>query len=320
MKKHGRWSFLSGIRGLWERINNPIEQDRWAVIYTRFRGTLYPLCPVFDPSDKNRIVGWELPPEANGPKLTERVTKQKKNILSAISSWWGRINNPVCQDISALLYAEHNGVPVPKRPVVSWRNITQVEEWIPDPIMVDLANRRISPNSSGSSTSPSNGANTGSRKPDAEVVPKECLICVDGSNVICMDENLRTKVLQAITTALNDAGYRSKVFVDRTIFGWLRNKAHDEAGADYLSDCEKKGLIFAAPGKAEADGQILQLAKFENAHVITNDLYRDYAKMHPWLNDGNSPRRLHGINIVPMGNGVSRILIAGFNLDITVRS
>ena len=42
---------------------------------------------------------------------------------------------------------------------------------------------------------------------------------------------------------------------------------------------------------------------------------RDAAEMHPWLmKDGGSANRLHGINVVPMGDGRSRILLAGFNL------
>ena len=41
----------------------------------------------------------------------------------------------------------------------------------------------------------------------------------------------------------------------------------------------------------------------------------DAAEMHPWLmKDGGSANRLHGINVVPMGDGRSRILLAGFNL------
>lgn len=41
---------------------------------------------------------------------------------------------------------------------------------------------------------------------------------------------------------------------------------------------------------------------------------RDASEMHPWLKDGGSANRLHGINVVPMGDGRSRILLAGFNL------
>ena len=102
------------------------------------------------------------------------------------------------------------------------------------------------------------------------------------------------------------------------MIGRLKHKVHDEAGLQYLKEGEKNGLVVIAPGRVEADGQILQFAEFEkNVHIITNDHYRDYGEMHPWLKDGN---RLHGINVVPMGDGRFRVLVAGFNLDITVRA
>ena len=158
------------------------------------------------------------------------------------------------------------------------------------------------------------------RKETAKVVPVTSLLCLDGSNIIGINSNLRTKVLQAIIEALRDDLYKCVVFVDNSIFGWLK-KMHDERGCAYLRECEKNGQIIVAPNKAEADGQILQLAEFEkNAHIITNDRYRDYAEMHPWLNDRGVENRLHGVNVVPMDNGKSRILVAGFNLDITVQA
>ena len=154
------------------------------------------------------------------------------------------------------------------------------------------------------------------RKPDVEEIAKGSLIIIDGSNVIGACEKLGAGGVAAIERGLCNAGYKCKVFVDKSIFGWL-NRLHDEAGIAYIRAGEKRRSIFVAPSKAEADGQILQLAKYENdAHVISNDRYRDYYKVQPWLKDS---RRLHGINIVPMGDGKSRILVAGFNLDIVMK-
>lgn len=156
------------------------------------------------------------------------------------------------------------------------------------------------------------------KKRDALVVSKDSLICIDGSNVIGIDNDLRVEILKAVIRALQQAEYRIKVFVDKTIFWWLRNVMHDEVGAQYISDGEKCGMVVVAPSKAEADGQILQLAEFEgNVHVITNDRYRDYVEIHPWLANRSAGDRLHGVNLVRVNDKV-RVLIAGFNLDIVV--
>lgn len=159
--------------------------------------------------------------------------------------------------------------------------------------------------------------NQGARKAAVSAVPETSLVVIDGSNVVGVDECLRVKVLVAMVKALKQSKYQCKVFVDKTIFGWLR-KSQDDEGLRYLSEGEKQGEIIVAPNKAEADGQILQLAEFEgNVHVITNDRYRDYVEMHPWLADRSAGNRLHGVNLVRVNDKV-RVLIAGFNLDIVV--
>lgn len=159
--------------------------------------------------------------------------------------------------------------------------------------------------------------NTRQPKEDAVVVPKGTVVCIDGSNVIRKDLEKRTKTLWAMIEALEKNGYHAKTFVDRSIFPWLRNDMHDEEGAESLNRGVEKTLVIVAPSKAEADGQILQFAEYErSAHIISNDRYRDYVKLHPWLDDGKN--RVHGFNLVRMGNGSVRVLIAGFNLDITV--
>lgn len=162
-------------------------------------------------------------------------------------------------------------------------------------------------------------SNTGSlsRKPDVEAVAKGSLIVIDGSNVIGACEKLGALGLEAVERGLVEAGYSCKVFVDKSIFGWL-NRLRDEDGIRYIRRGERHRTIFVAPNKAEADGQILQLAKYEySTRIITNDRYRDYYKLHPWLNES---KKLHGINVIPMDDGRYRILIEGFNLDIVVKA
>ena len=156
-------------------------------------------------------------------------------------------------------------------------------------------------------------------KSAVEMVSKDSLICIDGGNIIGLDDKLRTKVLEAVVNALRGRGYNCIVFVDKSIFGWLRHEMHDETGADYVAAGEKSGLIFVVRNKTEAIGQILQLAKFEeNVHILSTDKFRDYAGRSSWLREEGAVSRLHGTNIVPVGDGKFRILVAGFDLDIIV--
>ena len=233
-------------------------------------------------------------------------------------------------------------------PVMNPDNPLRIDDWVPDPFSVrlgldegevvgkvvkkydfdwaqegfDLMNDGKEENDDKSSVQKSKN---GTCKPDAKIVSIDSFIAIDGSNVICYgDEKCNgvrgTKVLSALVNSLVGNGYQCRVFLDGSMIGRLKHKEHDEAGLEYLQDGEKKGWVLIAPGKSEADGQILQLAEFEkNVHIITNDRYRDYGEIHPWLNDGNAENRLHGINVVPMWDGQFRILVAGFNLDITVR-
>ena len=226
--------------------------------------------------------------------------EEPKKFIQDISG----LADPVVQDLDSCIFDIYRGESCRLVPVLD--RYGRVEKWIPDPLETTIIDRDIE------------NREKSIYKPDAVVVPTDSLICIDGSNVVGRDDKLRTKTLKAIVRALNDADYKVKVFVDRSIFGWLKHKMNDIEGSNYLSRCERDGIIIVAPSKAEADGQILQFAEFEkNAHIITNDKYRDYVQMHPWLEDG---KRLHGINIVPMNDDKFRILIAGFNLDIIVEA
>ena len=155
------------------------------------------------------------------------------------------------------------------------------------------------------------------RKSDAVLVPRTSLIIIDGNNLVSYDDELRTKTLKAVLAALDANGYRYVVFFDKGIFRWLETEFNDKVGVDYIREGEAARVFHIAPSRAEADGQILQLADKEGAHVISCDRFRDYEKNYPWIKGSRNSCRVHGWNLVPVKGGV-RALIVGFDLDIVV--
>lgn len=160
-------------------------------------------------------------------------------------------------------------------------------------------------------------ASDGKKEP-VRLVPISSLIIVDGSNLVGHDVGLRTRALEAVLKAFDANGYKYKVFFDKSIFGWLK-KQGDQRGFRYVKDGEARGAFFIAPSRAEADGQILQMADKEpgEPHVVSLDNYADRAGIYPWVLNKGAGCRVHGWNFVESGTGV-RVLIADFNLDIVI--
>ena len=291
------------------------------------------LVPCRDLKDTSRISSWEPDPKeiqrlglAMPSKKFAKPKEPSKSVFLAILCWCGR--KLFCENPEEIRYGWYDSMILRLRPVMDPDNPLRIVEWVPDPEEVELANSVRARMQSGMNDNKSSvqTSKNGACKPNAKVVSSDSFIAIDGSNIICCgDEKCNgvrgTRVLSALVNSLVRNGYQCKVFLDGSMIGRLKHKEHDESGLDYLKDGEKKGWVVIAPGRVEADGQILQFAEFEkNVHIITNDHYRDYEEMHSWLKDGNAANRLHGINVVPMGNGRFRILVAGFNLDITVQA
>ena len=155
------------------------------------------------------------------------------------------------------------------------------------------------------------------KKSVAVAVAKKGVVCVDGSNVIGDKSGFRAKILKSLVEALSANGYTYKVFLDKGTFAWLKRiKATKDLA--YLQELETREELIVAPGKAEADGQLLQFAEYEkDSHVISNDRFRDYTVLHPWLKSGS---RIHGFNVVSVSaKGTYRVLVAGFNMDVVVK-
>ena len=300
------------------------DKQRYSKLYSS-HAPLVRLVPYRDPNDTSRILGWGPDPkdiERLGLTLPHKqsatIKSSTESVVDATLNWCGRTIegwfDSVCQDIDSVLYGEYGDDFVQLVPVVDKDNPSRIVSWIPDPHEVEEL-RKVDEISENGIVN----------KSVAKVVPNDSFVVIDGSNVICYgDEKCGngvrgTKVLSALVNSLMGNGYQCKVFLDGSMIGRLKHKENDESGLRYLKEGEKNGLVVIAPGRVEADGQILQFATHENnVHIITNDHYRDYREMYPWLNDDAA--RLHGINVVRMGDGRFRILVAGFNLDITVRA
>ena len=290
------------------------------------------LVPCID-RDTSRIYKWtpdpkqvkELGLESHSSRFEMSPLPPCKSVFSAIPILCGgaiaRLLDTV-GDEESVNFGKYKGHLVRFVPVINGHCPRKILEWIPDPEECKRLDRLDS-----IIASEDGGHKHGRGKPLAKNVPKNSLIIVDGSNVICSgDEKCGygvrgTKVLSSLVNSLIKDGYQCRVLLDGSMIGRLKYKEHDEEGLSYLKDAEKKRLVTIAPGKAEADGQILQLAQFEkSSHIITNDKYRDYEQMYPWLKDTGPESRLHGINIVSMEDSRYRVLVAGFNLDISVQS
>lgn len=348
----GRWISYNAVTGGFEFGDNAYRDDYERIVrFARF----VRLAPCRDPNDTSRISSWEPDPKeiqrlglARPSQGFAKPKEPSKSVFAAILFFCGRkladSISPECRSPNEIR-SDNDDALTMLVPVMDPDNPLRIDDWVPDPEYVGHLNQLLIKTYSGKwVTAPDNfesymsvlfddGENddkssvqkskNGTCKPDAKPISKDSFIAIDGSNVICYgDEKCNgvrgTKVLSAVVNSLVRNGYQCKVFLDGSMIGRLKHKEHDEEGLKYLQDGEKKGRVVIAPGGAEADGQILQFADFEkNVHVITNDHYRDYEKMHPWLKDGN---RLHGINVVPMGDARFRVLVAGFNLDITVRA
>ena len=156
------------------------------------------------------------------------------------------------------------------------------------------------------------------RKSDAVLVPRTSLIIIDGNNLVSYDDELRTKTLKAVLAALDAKGYRYVVFFDKGIFRWLQTEFNDKVGVDYIREGEAARVFHIAPSRAEADGQILQLADSEGAHVISCDRFRDYEEIYPWIKGSRNSCRVHGWNLVPVKGGVRALIVGFHHLDIVV--
>lgn len=109
---------------------------------------------------------------------------------------------------------------------------------------------------------------------------------VDGSNIAHVEEskNGKPKVsnIVAVEKALREEGYETVVIVDAA----LRHEIDDAAQLESLIDT---GVVHQAPAGTDADYFVIETAEEKNAVIVSNDVYKDFAKEHPWIQGRRLP-------------------------------
>jgi hypothetical protein len=103
---------------------------------------------------------------------------------------------------------------------------------------------------------------------------------IDGNNVAYEEPSRRGNPklgnIRRMRDALEACGYRPLTIVDAT----LRHEIDDcEAMEKLLED----GEIRQAPAGTPADFFVLETAEHEGGIVVSNDIYRQWRKEHPWI-------------------------------------
>ncbi len=114
------------------------------------------------------------------------------------------------------------------------------------------------------------------RKLTRLVVPSNTVV-VDGANVAFHGgKGCKAKNLVLVLKELRRRGFDVKIVVDAS----LRHKIDKPSKLEKMI---KKGIVIQAPPTAPADYFILRLAEDLGAPVVSNDMYRDWAKEFPWI-------------------------------------
>lgn len=109
---------------------------------------------------------------------------------------------------------------------------------------------------------------------------------VDGSNVAFeeLGEGDDPKVgnLVAMRAALEKRGYRPIILVDAS----LRHQVDDPQQLEAMID---EQVVLQVPAGTDADYFVLEMAQREDAIVVSNDQFRDYARRYPWIKERRVP-------------------------------
>ena len=125
--------------------------------------------------------------------------------------------------------------------------------------------------------------NCDDRYSSIEIKYKMEKILVDGSNVAWMskkDGKPDIENIEIIKLELEDKGYNPIIIVDATLRHIIPEG--DKKRFEKWIDEEK---VIQAPAQVKADDALLKFAEERGLKIVSNDTFRDYEDMHPWIKD-----------------------------------
>jgi len=117
-------------------------------------------------------------------------------------------------------------------------------------------------------------------------------VVLDGLNICCWANQNKRDLNICILLTLCSELIRQKipfiVFFDANISHLLKENNYENASEAYKRITAHTSNIFVeVPGRIRADEFILQRANNDNAHIISNDQFRDFENRFPWVSSGD---------------------------------
>ncbi|MHA1686037.1 MAG: NYN domain-containing protein [Candidatus Heimdallarchaeaceae archaeon] len=120
-----------------------------------------------------------------------------------------------------------------------------------------------------------------------EVVYPLDTVILDGSNIAWEEKNIdgRPKIsnIEAMINKLSRANFTKIICVADAA---LRYQIDNQKRLDELI---REGAIKMLPARVDGDKFILRLAEEENAMIVTNDLFKEYRDIAPWIDERRIP-------------------------------
>lgn len=114
---------------------------------------------------------------------------------------------------------------------------------------------------------------------EVEVKYKRERILVDGSNVArCKNGEVSLECLELVRTKLLSEGYAPVIIVDANLRYLLTGDNRTK-----LESMLKDNTVIQSPAGVRADEALLKLSDEKGFRIVSNDLFREYRGIYPWI-------------------------------------